>query len=139
MMRNFVMIGAALAAAGLGLSGCAGPTPHGDANVCYELTFPKGQAPRYIPLARNVAKLEDCAGKLEGIRINFLRLGGTIHEIAGAYNDQFLFLDPSGVYASTTLTGPRYMLMGRTSDGRLVRPGYMDTQPAGPSGLPKLD
>jgi hypothetical protein len=138
-MRDFAMTGAALAAAGLALSGCAGPTPHGALNVCYQLAFPKGQPPRYVEVARNVAKLEDCAGKLEGIRINFLRLGGSIHEIAGAYNDQFLFLDPSGVYASTTLTGPRYVVMQRTSDGRLVRPGYIDTQPVGQSGLPKLD
>jgi hypothetical protein len=138
-MRDFAMIGAALAAAGLALSGCAGPTPHGAQNVCYQLAFPKGQPPRYVEVARNVAKLEDCAGKLEGIRINFLRLGGSIHEIAGAYNDEFLFLDPSGVYASTTLTGPRYAVMQRTSDGRLVRPGYIDTQPVGPSNLPKLD
>jgi hypothetical protein len=138
-MRNLAIIGAAAAAASFTLSGCAGPTPHGDPSVCYQLTFPKAQAPRYIVVARNVAKLEDCAGKLEGIRINFLRLGGSIHEIAGAYNDQFLFLDPSGVYAATTLTGPRYMLFGRTSDGRLMRPGYMETQPVGPQGLPKLD
>jgi hypothetical protein len=138
-MRNFTRIGAALAAAGFALSGCAGPAPHGAPNVCYQLTFPKGQAPRYVEVARNVGKLEDCAGKLEGIRINFLHMGGSIHEIAGAYNDQFLFLDPSGVYASTTLTGPRYILMQRTSDGRLVRPGYIDTQPVGQSGLPKLD
>ncbi len=138
-MRNFAMTGAALAAAGFALSGCAGPAPHGAPNVCYQLAFPKGQPPRYVEVAANVAKLEDCAGKLEGIRINFLRLGGSIHEIAGAYNDQFLFLDPSGVYASTTLTGPRYTVMQRTSDGRLVRPGYIDTQPVGPSGLPKLD
>jgi hypothetical protein len=138
-MRNFATIGAAMAAAGFTLSGCAGPAPHGDPNVCYQLTFPKAQPPRYVVVARNVGKLEDCAGKLEGIRINFLRLGGSIHEISGAYNDQFLFLDPSGVYASTTLTGPRYIVMQRTSDGRLVRPGYIDTQPVGQSGLPKLD
>lgn len=138
-MRKFAMIGAAVTAAGFTLSGCAGPRPHGDPNVCYQLTFPKGQAPRYVEVARNVGKLEDCAGKLEGIRINFLRLGSTIHEIAGTYNDQFLFLDPSGVYASTTLTGPRYVLMQRTSDGRLMRPGYIDTQPVGPSNLPKLN
>ena len=138
-MRNLAMICAAAAAAGFTLSGCAGPTPHGDPNVCYQLTFPKGEPPRYIVVARNVSKLEDCAGKLEGIRLNFLRLGGSITEIAGAYNDQFLFLDPSGVYAATTLTGPRYILMQRTSDGRLMRPGYIDTKPVGPSGLPKLD
>jgi hypothetical protein len=138
-MRKLAMIGAAAAAASFTLSGCAGPAPHGAPNVCYQLTFPKAQPPRYIEVARNVGKLEDCAGKLEGIRINFLRLGSSIHEISGAYNDQFLFLDPSGVYASTTLTGPRYILMQRTSDGRLMRPGYIDTQPVGPSGLPKLD
>ena len=138
-MRNIAMIAAALGAAGFTLSGCAGPTPHGDPNVCYQLTFPKGQPPRYVEVARKVAKLEDCAGKLEGIRINFQRLGGSIHEISGAYNDQFLFLDPSGVYASTTLAGPRYVVMQRTSDGRLVRPGYIDTQPVGPSNLPKLN
>jgi hypothetical protein len=135
MMGRIGVIGAGLVA--LALAGCTGPTPSGEPDVCYQLTFPKWETPTYVVVARNVGTLEDCAGKLEGIRINFLQMGGSIHEIQGAYGDQFLWLDTSGVYASKTLNGPRFIMMTRTGDGKLVRPGYVNTEPAAkPVGPP---
>jgi hypothetical protein len=131
MMRRIGVFGAGLMAGltALGLAACSGPRPTGEPGVCYQLAFPKGATPAYVVVARNVATLEDCAGKLEGIRIKFLGMGGTIHEIQGSYGDQFLIVDASGVYASQTLNGGRYIVMARTPDGRLVRPGYVNTRP----------
>jgi hypothetical protein len=131
MRRRIGVIGAGLALA-FGLAGCEGTTPKTDPNVCYQVVFQKDQTLKYVVVAKDVPTLEDCAGKLEGIRITFLRMGGSIKEITGAYADQFLFLDPSGIYASKSLTGPRYTFMGRNYDGRLVRPGAANTIPAPP-------
>jgi hypothetical protein len=120
---------AAAAAAAMSLSACSGPTPPGDVGVCYRVVFDKGQKPRFIKLADHVDKIEDCAGKLESIRLSFLRMGGTIHEVDGAYVDQFIFVDQTGVSLAKSLTAPRYILMSRTYGGKLVRPGYTGATP----------
>lgn len=130
-MRALALMGM-LAAAAMGLSGCSGPTPPGEPGVCYRTTFEKGQPPKFIKLADHVDKVEDCAARLEVIRLNFLRMGGSIHEVDGAYVDQFIFVDASGVSLAKTLTGPRFILMARTPDGKLVRPGYTGATPLEP-------
>jgi hypothetical protein len=127
-MRTLGVIGA-VAVAAAGLSGCSGAVPPGDAGVCYQVIYKHGQPSRYVKVADHVASLEECAARLEIIRISFLRMGGSIHEIDGAFTDQFLFIDASGVYAAKSLNSPRYLLMHRTADGRLVRPGYINTTP----------
>jgi hypothetical protein len=66
-------------------------------------------------------------------------MGGSIHEIQGAYGDQFLWLDQSGVSASKTLNGPRFVMMARTPDGKLVRPGYTGAQPVSQPVGPSLN
>jgi hypothetical protein len=115
----------ATALAGASLGGCAKEvTPPGEAGVCYHLVQPKGSPLRFVPVAKNIATLEDCAAQLERIRMNFLHMGGSIHEIAGAYADQFIFIDTGGIEVSTSLDGPRYEKMDRTPSGKLVRPGY---------------
>ncbi len=111
--------------AGVGLDGCAKEvTPPGEAGVCYHMVKPNGSPLRFVPVAQNIATLEDCAAQLERIRMNFLRMGGSIHEIDGAYADQFIFIDSGGIEVSTSLDGPRYVMMDRTPSGKLVRPGY---------------
>ncbi len=118
-------LASALLFAGAGLNGCAKEiTPPGEAGVCYHMIQPKGSPLRFIPVAQNIATLEDCAAQLERIRMNFLRMGGSIHEITGAYADQFIFIDTGGIEVSTSLDGPRYVMMDRTPSGKLVRPGY---------------
>jgi hypothetical protein len=52
-------------------------------------------------------------------------MGGTQQEIYGAYQANFLFLEPQGVLTSTSLEGPRYVALVRTGDGRLAIPGAM--------------
>ena len=76
-----------------------------------------------------VDTLEKCAANLEAMRIKFLRMGGTQHEIVGAFQSNFLFLESIGVRTSTSLEGPRYVALVRTGDGRLAVPGAMP-QPA---------
>ena len=63
------------------------------------------------------------------MRIKFLRMGGTHQEIYGAYQANFLFLEPQGVLTSTSLEGPRYVALVRTGHGRLAIPGAMPQAP----------
>lgn len=74
-------------------------------------------------LADNQTQLEQCAARLEEMRIRFLRLGGSRNEIIGSYQGQFLFLDAEGVKTSQKFDGARIMFLARTGDGRLAPPG----------------
>jgi hypothetical protein len=49
--------------------------------------------------------------------------------VTGAYQGQFLFLDPRGVFTAQTIDGYRYPFMVRTGDGRLAVPGAMPRAP----------
>lgn len=131
-MKRPIGFAAALGAAAA-LCACSDVKPDTKPRVCYQVTFPTGKPMKYFVVAENVPTLEGCAAKLEGIRVQFLALGGTVHKLTGAYEDEFLFLEPGSVYASRTLTGPRYIFMARNYDGRLVRPGAGDTIPKDPS------
>jgi len=59
------------------------------------------------------------------MRIKFLTLGGSAQEILGAYQSNYIFIQRAGVFASTSLDGPRYIALVRTGDGRLAIPGAM--------------
>ena len=117
-----------LAAAALALSACAKKTtPPGDAGVCYHVVPQKDGSMKYNKLVK-AASLEVCAANLEAMRIKFLKLGGSQQEIYGAYQANFLFLEKTGVFTSTSLEGPRYVALVRTGDGRLAIPGAMPQQ-----------
>lgn len=123
---------AVLALFGLGLSACQqGPRPPGGENVCYHVIEKPKTPLRFVTVAENVPTLEDCVLQLEQIRLNFLRLGGSMHEITGAYGNQFIFIDRAGVSTSTSWTGVTYVMMNR-SGGKLVRPGARSPVPTGP-------
>lgn len=114
-------------AAGVALSGCAGErfeAPY-DAGVCYYVVpaEAEGEPPALNVVARDQAQIEQCAARLEEMRLRFLRMGGTNREITGAYQGQFIFIDRRGVQFSKTLTGPRFFALARTGDGRLAIPG----------------
>ena len=99
--------------------------PPGDAGVCYHAVQEKGGAIRYNVVVRGMPNLENCAARLEALREKFLRLGGSHETLTGAYQASYLFLDRSGVSASKTLDGIRYVALVRTGDGRLAAPGAM--------------
>lgn len=114
-----------LAAAALALAACAKKTtPPGDPGICYHVAPQKDGSLKYNKLVK-AASLEVCAANLEAMRIKFLRLGGNQQEIYGAYQANFLFLEKTGVFTSTSLEGPRYVALVRTGDGRLAIPGAM--------------
>ena len=129
--------GALLAAATLGLASLAACEkqiePPYTAGMCYQVIFldKDGKTAKFNEVARNRPSLETCAASLEGMRTRFLAMGGGQTEIVGAYQGNFLFLNPYGVFTAQSLTSARYPALVRTGDGRLVVPGAVDQQTQG--------
>ncbi len=99
-----------------------------DRGVCWHLArFPDGKV-RFNKLAASVPDLEHCAAQLEMMRLRFRALGATQSDITGAYQGQFLFIQPEGVFTAQSYGGYRYPFMVRTGDGRLAVPGAMPEQ-----------
>lgn len=94
-----------------------------DRGVCWHMAQLKDNKVRFNRLAQNVDTIEKCAVALEAMRLRFLGLGGSNRDIIGAYQGQFLFLQPEGIFISQSLTGGRYLLLVRTEDGKLAKPG----------------
>ncbi len=100
-----------------------------DTGVCWHLVaLPDGKA-RFNRLAANQPDLEHCAAQLEIMRRNFTALGANQDHITGAYQGQFLFIQPEGVFTAQSYDGYRYPFMVRTGDGRLAMPGAMPQAP----------
>ena len=101
-----------------------------DAGVCWHVVRDaKGQTGgvvsgkyRFFVLKRNVPDLEHCAAALDGMRVRFLALGGSAKEVAGVFQGEYLFVDPRGVFAATSLDAPPFPTLTRTEDGRLLTP-----------------
>ena len=101
-----------------------------DAGVCWHVVNDsKGQTGgivsgkyRFFVLKKNVADLEHCAAALDGMRVRFLALGGSAKEVAGVFQGEYLFVDPRGVFAATSLDAPPFPTLTRTEDGRLLTP-----------------
>jgi hypothetical protein len=102
--------------------------PPGGVGICYSVSFKPNGELVYHKLV-NAPNLETCAANLEALRIKFLRMGGAAEEVLGAYQANFIFVQRTGIFTSTTLDGPRYLALVRTGDGRLAIPGAMP-QPA---------
>lgn len=90
-----------------------------------------GKTPAFNKLADNQEQIEQCAARLEEMRLRFLRLGGSRREVIGAYNGQYVFLDEEGVKIGKSLTGTRFMALARTGDGRLAVPGAISRDATG--------
>ncbi len=119
-----------LTGAALALAGCEKQLEApADPGVCWHLVQPPGQPPKFNRLADHQADLEHCAAQLEKMRLAFRALGKNESEVTGAYQGQYLFVQPEGVFTSQTLNGHPYSLMVRSGDGRLVVPGAMPAQP----------
>jgi len=133
MRLSTVAVIAGALTAGL-LAGCSTQTKAPfDQGVCYSVALPdEGQKaePRFNVLARDQARIEDCAARLEDMRLRFLGMGGSNSGIVGAYQGQFIFLDRAGVWFGKTLEGQRFFALARTGDGRLATPGTIERAPA---------
>lgn len=104
-----------------------------DRGVCYHIGFPKDKPPKFNVVKRDLESIEYCAAHLDNLRINFLRLGSPRTSIVGSYQGQFLFVDSRGVKVGQTYEGPRFVLLVKVPDGRLVMPGTIVAQePAKP-------
>ncbi len=93
--------------------------------ACYTMTKsggPKGKIEFHL-LTTNVPDLEHCGAALEAVRLRFLSLGGTRTVLDGAYQGQFIFVEPEGISTSTALDKSPFLILVRTGDGHLVQPG----------------
>jgi hypothetical protein len=96
-----------------------------DPGVCWHLATDNAGKPKFNPLAHNQPDLEHCAAQLEMMRLNFRSLGLSQDRLTGAYQGQFLFIQPGGVFTAQSYDGYHYPFMVRTGDGRLAVPGAM--------------
>ena len=122
--RAGLLVAGLIAGFGLGSCGARIEAPT-DPGVCWALAQAPGNAVRFNVLARGQRDLEHCAAQLEMMRLRFRALGSVQSNIAGAYQGQFLFIQPEGVFTSPSYDGYRYPFMVRTGDGRLAMPGAM--------------
>jgi len=93
-----------------------------DTGVCWHMVTRGGKIV-FNKLTDHETRIEECAADLEGMRLRFLSLGGSARDIDGAYQGQFLFLRPEGIFMSQTYNGGRYPLLVRTADGGLAKLG----------------
>ena len=125
LLRNLAIV----LAATLGLAACSQRTePPGERGVCYHVVPQPDGSLKYNVVAKDQPSLEHCAAKLEVMRLSFLRMGGSVRELMGAYQANFLFIERPGIFTSTSLEGNRYLVLVRSGDGRLVMPGAMPRQ-----------
>ena len=119
-----------LIAAAVGLSACQDRVRIPDAarGTCFHVAVLEGGEVRFNPLPDPQPNMENCAARLEEMRIRFLRMGGTRRQVMGAYGDQFLFVDGAGVSLSRSLDGGRFNALRRSSDGRLAIPGAFELE-----------
>lgn len=102
------------------------PRAPNDPGICYSVAQPDGQEMAFNVLAREQPQIETCAARLEEMRLNFLRLGGSNRDVVGAYQGRFIFVDRRGISFSQRIDGPRFFALARTGDGRLAVPGAID-------------
>jgi len=125
MIRTFLILGAAL----LALGACAKQTlPPGDVGICWHVQPLKDGALKYNKMASAQPDLEHCAAALEAMRVQFLRLGGSNRRLMGAYQGNFIYLEPEGIFTAPSMEAHRYLALVRTGDGRLAIPGAMPQQ-----------
>lgn len=119
-----LLAASALVLAGAPLAGCEQSleAPR-DTGVCWHLVKGDDGKPKFNRLADNQPDLEHCAAQLAIMRLRFRSLGSTAEEVTGAYQGQYLFIDPRGAFTAQTLDGYRYPFMVPTGDGRLAVPG----------------
>jgi len=129
MLKHGILFAAA--AAGLALAGCeTGPKAPTDRGVCYQVTLKADEPPKFNKVDDNVDIIENCVGRLEALRVRFLRMGGSRSELVGSYQGKFIFIDRAGVKYGDSLTSGRFFAFTRGPDGTLVIPGAIYAGPA---------
>ena len=127
MISRFLGLVAVLAAAAVtagALAACSqGLQAPTDAGVCWHMVTQKGGKAKFNKLSGNLPNLESCGVRLEMLRTQFIRMGGTHTELQGAYQGRFLFVQREGVFSSQTLNGGSYLALPRGGDGKLIIPG----------------
>lgn len=118
-----LLLASLLLSAPLVLSACASSEPDFEPGVCYHVNEEAGEQPAYNVLVRDQPQIEYCAARLEEMRVQFLRLGGSKQEITGAYQGRYIFINREGVSFAQSLNGARFFALARTGDGRLAIPG----------------
>jgi hypothetical protein len=114
---------------GLTLSGCTkqidAPLDRGG---CWHAVPMSDGTIKFNDLAKNQPTIEACAARLEDMRLKFKALGSQQSFMLGAYQGNYLFLQPEGIFTSRTYKGNRYLVLVRTGDGRLAKIGEMPLQ-----------
>ena len=118
-----LLLASLLLSAPLVLSACASSEPDFEPGVCYHVNEEAGEQPAFNVLVRDQPQIEYCAARLEEMRVQFLRLGGSKQEITGAYQGRYIFINREGVSFAQSLNGARFFALARTGDGRLAIPG----------------
>ena len=113
------------------LSACAKRTlPPGGQGVCWHVVKDQDGELKFNKLKTDVPDLEHCAAELESMRVRFLRMGGNMREVTGAYMGNFIFVQREGILTAPSLEEHPYVALVRTGDGRLAVPGAMPRAPA---------
>lgn len=117
-----------LITAAVGLSACEERVQIPDApnGTCFHVAILDDGEVRFNPLPDPQPNMENCAARLEEMRIRFLRMGGTRREVMGAYGNQYMFVDGAGVSLARSIDGGRFTALRRTNDGRLAIPGAFE-------------
>jgi hypothetical protein len=114
---------AALGLSLLAVAGCSTAVePPDEVGACWHMATDKAGKISFNKVASNVPNMETCAMRLEVMRLQFLKLGGSRTEIQGAYQGQFIWIQRAGVYVSQTVDGNRYPALKRMPDGSLAVP-----------------
>ncbi len=125
LLRSALVAGIAVFA----LAACSKRTlPPGGEGICWVVSKQNGEL-KYNKLATNVPDLEHCAAALEAMRVRFLRMGGSVREVTGAYKGNFIFVEREGILTAPSLEQAPYLALVRTGDGRLAVPGAMPREP----------
>jgi len=128
-VHSSVTIAVCLGVLAFALSACSkAPKAPDQAGICWHAVPMSDGTIKFNLLAKNQASLEVCAAQLESMRLRFRGLGLTQKTMLGAYQGNYLFLQPEGVFTAKTYDGNRYLVLVRTGDGRLAKIGEMPLQ-----------
>lgn len=90
-------------AAAVGLFGCEKPlTAPGHTGVCWRMVEGMNSKPDFKPVAPNIDTLENCAVRLEGIRMAYGQ------PVTGAFQGRFIYVSDEEISAASGPNAQRY-------------------------------